>query len=73
MHDDRKDNFIRLAEARTNKILKTISLLGNLSNKSYYEYTEEQVETIFNAIQEELDNQKAKFYAKEDKVKKFRL
>ena len=39
MHDDRKDNFIRLAEARTNKILKTISLLGNLSNKSYYEYT----------------------------------
>jgi len=73
MSVDRKENFIRLAEARTNKILKAIELLGNLSNKSYYEYTPEQVNSIFNAIQEELDSQKQKFNGKEDKVKKFRL
>ncbi|MBM6990720.1 MAG: hypothetical protein I3I98_04845 [Mobilibacterium timonense] len=73
MGTDRKENFIRLAEARTNKILKSITLLGNLSNKSYYEYTDEQIETIFNAIQEELDSQKERFAAKENKVKKFRL
>ncbi len=73
MGNDRKDNFIRLAEARTNKILKLLTLLGNLSNKSYYDYSESQVETMFNVLQEELDNQKARFYPKEDRVKKFRL
>ncbi len=73
MGNDRKENFKRLAEARTNKILKSITLLGNLSNKSYYEYSDAQIETIFNAIQEELDAQKARFYPKDDKVKKFRL
>lgn len=73
MGSERKENFKRLAEARTNKILKAITLLGNLSNKSYYDYSEPQVEAIFNAIQEELDNQRARFNSKEDKVKKFRL
>lgn len=73
MGNDRKDNFKRLAEARTNKILKLLTLLGNLSNKSYYDYSESQVETMFNALQDELDNQKARFYSKEDRVKKFRL
>ncbi len=70
---DRKENFIRLAESRTNKILKSLELLGNLSNRSYYEYTQEQVDAIFNALQEELETQKTRFFAKEDKIKKFRL
>ena len=73
MSADRKENFIRLAEARTNKILKSLELLGNLSNKSYYEYAPEQIESIFGAIQEELDIQKKRFYSKEERVKKFRL
>ena len=33
---DKKANFIRIAEARTNKIIESITLLGNLSNTSYY-------------------------------------
>ena len=70
---ERKENFIRLAEARTNKILKYIELLGNLSNKSYYEYSPEQIESIFSAIQEELELQKKRFFNKEERVKKFRL
>ena len=49
---DKKSNFIRIAEARTNKIIESIALLGNLSNTSYYEYTPEQIETMFSAIQE---------------------
>jgi len=70
---DKKANFIRIAEARTNKIIESIALLGNLSNNSYYEYTSEQIETMFSAIQEELDNQKKIFSEKETKRKKFRL
>ena len=70
---DKKANFIRIAEARTNKIIESISLLGNLSNSSYYEYSQDQIDAIFGAIQEELDNQKKKFSEQETKKKKFRL
>lgn len=73
MSVDKKANFVRIAEARTNKIIESIALLGNLSNASYYEYTQDQVKKIFRAIQEELDNQKKKFSAQEPKKKKFRL
>lgn len=70
---DKQENFKRLAEARTNKIINSIVLLGNLSNTSYYEYTTQQVESIFTAIQEELETQKRRFVEKEAKKKKFRL
>lgn len=70
---DRQENFKRIAESRTNKIINSISLLGNLSNKSYYDYTQEQIESIFDAIQEELDKQRNRFSDKDEPKKKFRL
>ena len=70
---DKKANFIRIAEARTNKIIKSSTLLGNLSNTSYYEYTPDQIEAMFSAIQEELDTQKKRFADSGPKKKKFRL
>lgn len=72
--ENKRANFKRIAENRTNKIIDQISLLGNLSNSSYYEYTDDQIEAIFNAIQEELDKQKAKFIkTKDGRKKKFEL
>jgi hypothetical protein len=73
MSIDRKQNFKRIAESRTNKILNYIELLGNLSNKSYYDYTNEQIETIFSAIENELNKQKKKFSNESNIKKKFRL
>ncbi len=70
---DKKANFVRIAEARTNKIIESITLLGNLANTSYYEYTPDQIEAMFSAIQEELDNQKKRFADSGPKKKKFRL
>lgn len=68
------ENFVRLAEARTNKIINMIDLLGNLANKSNYSYTDEQVELIFNSIEEALRESKAKFYMEPvPKKRKFRL
>ncbi len=61
MSKQKEENFIRLAENRTNKILDMIRLLGNLSNTSNYCYTKEQVEKIFNVIETELQNTKRKF------------
>lgn len=70
----KEENFKRLAEARTNKIIDMIYLLGNLSNKSNYSYTKEQVDIIFDSISKSLEETRTKFT--EDsakKVKKFRL
>ena len=57
----KQQNFKRIAEARTNKIIDMISLLGNLSNTSYYEYTDDQIESVFSAIESELRKAKKKF------------
>lgn len=59
--ESKRDRFVRLAEARTNKILDMLKLLGNCASKSNYEYTEEDVKKIFSAIEREMKNTKAKF------------
>lgn len=71
--DIRKDNFIRIAERRTNRILEMIDSLGNLSNKSYYDYTDEQIELIFKAIHDALREVKLKFNSAKKENKKFKL
>lgn len=72
--DNKKENFKKIAENRTNKIIDLISLLGNLANTSYYEYTDEQINAIFDAIQAELDKQRDMFKPKKDgKKKRFEL
>lgn len=59
--ESKHDKFVRLAEARTNRIIDTLQLLGNCSNTSVYEYTEAEVEEIFQAIEQELREAKKKF------------
>ena len=73
MSSQKEENFKRLAENRTNKIIDMLHLLGNLSNTSNYSYSEEQVETIFSAIEQELEVQKNRFVTKQETKKKFRL
>jgi hypothetical protein len=69
----KQENFKRIAKNRTNKIISMISKLQNLSNSSFYEYTDEQIDSIFNAIQDELDKQKLKFKKWETQKKRFEL
>lgn len=73
-NENRHEKFTRLAEARTSKVLETIDLIGNLSNKSSYSYTEDEVEQIFNAIRKACDENEAKFKTgRSKKSKKFTL
>ncbi|PBB90963.1 hypothetical protein CK215_19875 [Mesorhizobium sp. WSM3864] len=58
-----RDNFVRLAEARTRKILKDLDLLGNLSNRSNYAYSEEDVKTIFKAVAKRMQDVELRFKA----------
>lgn len=59
--ETKRERFVRLAEARTNKIIDMMKLLGNCSSTANYEYTEEDVKKIFGAIEREMKNAKAKF------------
>ncbi len=59
--ESRKDRFRRVAEKRTLRILNEIRILGNCSNKSVYEYDDEEVSKIFGAIEEALRLTKLKF------------
>lgn len=73
-NETKREKFVRLAEARTNKIIDMIQLLGNCSNLSTYEYTSQDVEKIFSAIESELREAKKKFAKPEvNKGERFKL
>ncbi len=72
--ETKRDKFVRIAEARTNKIINMIQLLGNCSNQGQYDYTQKDVDKIFRAIQTELDEAKSRFkYQDNQKGNKFKL
>lgn len=58
---DKREKFVQLAEARVNKTLKDLQLIGNLSNRSAYEFTDADVRKIFSALQKGMDSAKARF------------
>ena len=62
-NESKAERFVRLAEPRVSRACKAISLIGHLAASSY-EYTDKQVESMFEALQDELNTQKAKFTKK---------
>lgn len=72
--ESKRERFVRLAEARTNKILDMIQLLGNCANANTYEYTQQDVDQIFSAIEAELREAKKKYQKVEsNRTSKFTL
>jgi len=67
MEETRKERFKRLATARTKAVLDKLRLLGNLSNRANYDYSEEEVRKIFSAVESQLRNVKARFIFKKKK------
>ena len=71
--ETKREKFKRLAEARTNKIIDMVRLLGNLSSKSTYDYSDEDINKIFNSIDKELKISKMKFSCADSENTKFKL
>ena len=61
MPETRKDRFKRLATYRTNIVLDKLRILGNLSNRTNYEYSNDDIKKIFSAIETQLRIIKVKF------------
>lgn len=58
--------FEELAERRVSEVIKKINLIGNLSNRTNYEYTDEHVRQIFSAIRKELKGAENRFTSQEE-------
>lgn len=71
--ETKRERFVRIAEARTNKILEMLRLLGNCSSKGNYDYTEEDIKKIFGALEKELKNTKNRFLGLDAKEERFTL
>lgn len=56
-----REKFVSLAEKRTVKAIKSLRLIGNLSNKSNYSYDENDVKKIINALENEIKVLKLRF------------
>jgi hypothetical protein len=56
-----RDKFVDLAKKRVSKAMKDIQLIGNLSNRSNYDYTEEDVAKIMKALSDEISACRRKF------------
>ncbi len=67
----KRDSFKRLAERRTEAILEKLRVLGNLANRSVYDYSDEDVQKIFEALEQELRVVRGKFRTTERR--RFRL
>lgn len=57
----KREKFVELAQARVNKTLKDLQLIGNLSNRAAYEFTDADIKKMFSALQKALDSAKGRF------------
>lgn len=71
--ETKREKFVRLVEARTNKIIDMLRLLGNCSNKANYDYTDEDVQKIFTTLEKEMKISKSKFTSMTVEEEKFKL
>ncbi len=70
--ETREVRFKRIATKRTNDIIHKLRLLGNCSNRSAYDYTEEQINKIFSAVERATREAKSRFTYTQKK-KEFKL
>ena len=61
MKRNRRAKFVELATNRVNRALRDIKLIGNLSNRSAYEYSEEDVRKIVRALTKEVESMRGRF------------
>lgn len=58
---DKRAKFVKLANQRVTKALDQIRLIGNLSNRAAYDFSDEDTKKIVKALQRAVDATKARF------------
>ena len=57
----KRQKFVALAEKRVTRTIKDIRLIGNLSNRSNYEYDQTDVRSILRALKHEISELERRF------------
>ena len=65
VNEEKRAKFMENAGKRVNKVMHDIQILEPMARSSVYDFTKEDLEEMFNAMQETIDN------AKEEYKKKF--
>ncbi len=60
----KSDKFKELAENRVRKALKLLKLIGNLANKTHYEYSTQEANKIISVLRSEIKNIETRFKSK---------
>ena len=61
MANKKREKFIELAEKRVNTAIKTMRLIGNLSNRNNYDYDDALVKEVISVLERELQDLKRRF------------
>lgn len=59
--ESKEDRFARLSRSRVSALRDKLNQLGNLANRRHYSFSQEQVEKMFDDIEDELQRTKDKF------------
>lgn len=73
MENEKRQRFLKIAEARTNRVIHDLDLLANCANTNNYAYTQEEVAQMLRSIDEGVRQLKAAFIEKNNEEKKFRF
>ena len=70
INEEKRAKFIECAGKRVNNVLHDMQILEPMARSSVYDFTKQDIEEMFSAMQETLDNTRAEFEKKfEEKAK----
>lgn len=58
---DKRAKFVELANKRVTKCIRDLKLVGNLSNRSAYDFSEDDARKIVRALQKEVEAIRGRF------------
>ena len=70
VNEEKRNKFMEFAGKRVNNVLHDIQILEPMARSNAYDFTKQDVEEMFNAMQETLNEAKEEFYKRfEEKAK----
>ena len=64
VNQEKRNKFIEYAGKRVNNVLHDIQILEPMARSNSYDFTKEDIDEMFEAMQETLNDAKAEFYKK---------
>lgn len=70
VNEEKRNKFIEYAGKRVNNVLHDIQILEPMARSTSYDFTKQDIEEMFNAMQATLDEAKEEFYKKFEEKQK---